>query len=265
MASFIRWAGSKKKLLPILQEYWSDKFNTYFEPFMGSAQLFFNLPVKNAILSDINKELTITFRQVKNNVHNVYENLVKEEISKNNFLRLRNTDPETLDYCGRAARFLYLNRFCFNGLYRTNSKGKFNVPFSENSNNKFLDYKYFIKYSRKLQRSKIICDDFENIIKNNVRMNDFVYLDPPYSLRERTLFDEYSPNSFRFNDVDRFSNTLKTINDRGAFFVISYSYRKEIVELFEEWNLKKVIVQRNIAGFSRNRRKSAEIIATNIF
>ena len=124
---FLRWAGSKRQLLPVLAAYWSDDYCRYVEPFAGSACLFFHLQPPKALLADINQELVLTYQVVRSHPHEVAAALGCLRKSRSNFLDLRAAVPTLLSAPQRAARFIYLNRFCFNGLYRTNRKGQFNV------------------------------------------------------------------------------------------------------------------------------------------
>lgn len=128
---FLRWAGSKRRLLPVLQTFWNDRHKRYVEPFAGSACLFFALRPPKAILGDLNPELVSTYREVKYRVDDVLNELATIPLAdRGEYKRLRTSDPSELSGVQRAARFIYLNRFCFNGIYRTNLKGQFNVPFS---------------------------------------------------------------------------------------------------------------------------------------
>ena len=129
--SFLRWAGSKRGLLPILQSFWKPSDKRYLEPFAGSACLFFALRPPRAVLGDLNSDLISTYLELKYRVTDVVEQLaLLPNPGKEEYLRLRTLDPKVLARAERAARFIYLNRFCFNGIYRTNLQGRFNVPFS---------------------------------------------------------------------------------------------------------------------------------------
>src|SRR5437867_3115484 len=131
MNSFIKWAGSKKQLLPVITDQLPENYSRYIEPFAGSASLFFQLMPKQAILGDINKELIDTYSIIKTNIEGVISQLYQLKKSKKNYYHLRGINPEKLKEEEAAARFIYLNRFCFNGLYRTNKLGIFNVPYGE--------------------------------------------------------------------------------------------------------------------------------------
>ncbi len=126
---FLRWAGSKRKLLPVLREYWNPSYSRYVEPFAGSACLFFHLQPSKALLGDINRDLMFTYRQVRRDLPAVLSALRKFKGNKKEYLRLRAISPTELEDAERAARFIFLNRYCFNGIYRTNLQGSFNVPY----------------------------------------------------------------------------------------------------------------------------------------
>ncbi|MEI3800525.1 MULTISPECIES: DNA adenine methylase [unclassified Chitinophaga] len=261
---FLRWAGSKQKLVTTLSSYWSPKYERYLEPFMGSAQLFFNLPVTSAILSDSNLQLVELFNQIKKNPYLVYKILEKWPVNSENYYEIRKIDPAKLGINQRAARFLYLNRLCFNGLYRTNLKGEFNVPFSGEVPRQICDYDNLKKVSEKLKCAEIISGDFESVIRNSVKKGDFVYLDPPYAVANKRIFNQYGPQTFGLNDLDRTSDLLAFIDSRRAKFVMSYANSSEVLQKFSKWNIKNTTTQRNIAGFAKYRRIDKELMITNI-
>jgi DNA adenine methylase len=186
--SFLRWAGSKQKLLPYLSEYWNPSYNRYVEPFMGSAKLFFRLAPKQALISDLNAELIEVYNQIKEDPLSVYQALSEYNISSEDYYLIRAQNPATLDVTQRTARFLYLNRLCFNGLYRTNKNNQFNVPYSGEVPKQICDFANLQNVSERLQHCQIIQGDFEAIITNNIQENDFVYLDPPYAVRNVRIF-----------------------------------------------------------------------------
>ena len=161
--SFLRWAGSKKQILPILHTHWNSSFTRYVEPFAGSACLFFRIQPKRALLGDINKDLISTYIEVKYRVAEVIEELSKLEKGRDNYLRLRGIDVTELTRSEKAARFIYLNRFCFNGLYRTNLKGQFNVPYGGERSGGIPTDKALRSCSRMLKRANHIAGGFEKV------------------------------------------------------------------------------------------------------
>lgn len=262
---FLRWAGSKQKLIPHLQQYWGTGHARYIEPFMGSAKLFFAISPEQAILSDANAFLVEVFNQVKKDPYPIFKILRSFKVSKTEYYKIRAIDPNTLGINQRVARFIYLNKLCFNGLYRTNLNGHFNVPFSgENSFDAAEEYEVLKKAAKKLTNVKIACSDFEKSVTNNVKPGDFVYLDPPYAVENRRIFRQYGPQTFGLDDLERLKYLLRYIDGKGAKFLLSYAYCREAIQIADEWLTEKRFTQRNIAGFSKYRRKAAEMLITNI-
>lgn len=261
---FLRWAGSKRKLLPELTSYWSNDFKRYVEPFSGSACLFFALKPKSALLNDTNKELINTYEVIKKRPLEVYKELQKIELGKENYYALRAILPAQLTPIQRAARFIFLNRYCFNGLYRTNAKGIFNVPYAPSRTGQLPSKEHLLAVSKSLYRKTVLSKDFEVILDKHTRPGDFVYLDPPYAVGNARIFRQYGPNSFGIEDIERLKQALRRIDSRGIKFVLSYAESPESLEAFQEWEVKRVYAQRNIAGFTKKRRKATELIFTNI-
>lgn len=261
---FLRWAGSKRKLLSRLTPYWGDGYDRYFEPFMGSAALFYAISPPEAVLSDINEELVRTFVTVRDHPRAVYNRLTAFTRGKRSYKALRKITPQNLDPLKRAARFIFLNRFCFNGLYRTNLAGAFNVPFAPSGTGDLPNWKQFSAAARALRSVTILHSDFATTIRHNVRKGDFVYLDPPYAVENRRVFREYGPKTFGPEDLSRLRQTLKLIERRGAKFVLTYAASPEARHYFGGWEKKKIFTQRNISGFSKHRRTAAELIVTNV-
>ncbi|NOS68449.1 MAG: Dam family site-specific DNA-(adenine-N6)-methyltransferase [Verrucomicrobia bacterium] len=258
---FLRWAGSKRKLLSKIQPYWKPSFARYVEPFMGSACLFFAINPKRALLNDINADLVGTFLSIRDDPQSVFDQLRKIPLGKRSYYRVRK-QTELQNEAERSARFLFLNRFCFNGIYRTNGKGEFNVPFAREGTGNLPTMLDLMEWSRILKKTCIRSEDFEETL-DRTRKGDFVYLDPPYALDNRRIFRQYGPQTFGLNDLDRLSKALRRINRRGVRFVLSYAYCTEALDYFGEWRMRKVFTQRNVAGFSRHRRKAAEILVSN--
>lgn len=261
---FLRWAGSKRKLLPRLTPYWGSGHTRYIEPFMGSAAFFYAMTPTSAILSDINQDLVSTFVSVRDHPRAVYNRLLDIPKGKRSYIRLRKLNPNSLDSLDRAARFIFLNRFCFNGIYRTNTTGAFNVPYSPSGTGKLPTWDTFLAAARPLKFAEIVCDDFESVVDNHVREGDFVYLDPPYAVENRRVFRQYGPQTFGLDDLKRMDSALETIDKRGAKFVLSYAYSPEARNYFQNWKSRKVFTQRNVSGFAKHRRMAAEVIFTNI-
>jgi len=260
--SYLRWAGSKRQLLPILSRYWSDGFSRYIEPFAGSSCLFFHIEPRDAILGDLNGELISAMRAIKLDVGRVIECLRRLPRSRSNYYRIRRIDPRTLGLCESAARFLYLNSLCFNGLYRTNIGGQFNVPYCPPGHNTVPE-DALVQASVLLRGATLLRGDFEQTISTS-GAGDFVYLDPPYALSGRRVFSEYGPTTFQSNDLDRLRKSLVMLEKRGAKFVVSYADCKEARVALRDWKVRRVRTRRNIAGFTGDRKGSYELLATNL-
>lgn len=261
--SFVRWAGSKRKILKFISRYWDSSYNKYVEPFMGSASLFFCIRPQRAILGDINSELIDTFRAVQQHPEKVFDSLRPRPVRSKYYYALRAQDPCDLSEVSRAARFIYLNRFCFNGLYRTNLGGRFNVPYSGSKTGRKPTKGQLEGCARLLKHASLYRMDFEELVSKYVHRGDFVYLDPPYATCARRIFREYGPAAFQMADLKRLHRVLKDIASRGAIFVLSYAYCPEVLTLVQGWSCKRIFVQRNMAGFAASRRVAAEILVTN--
>jgi DNA adenine methylase len=259
--SFLRWAGSKKKLVPRLEKFWRPNYSRYVEPFAGSACLFFSISPKVALLGDNNLELINVYRTLRRYPERVHRRLVAIPREKTTYYRWRAMDPRALDSETRALRFIYLNHNCFNGIYRTNDAGHFNVPFGSKLST-YLTRDEFVGCAEALADVEFVAADFQETLAK-VRSGDFVYLDPPYAVTSRRVFKEYGNNSFNVDDVDRLIRELQRIDALKACFVVSYADCREARILASKWPSEKVLVRRHIAGFSDHRGSSFEWIISN--
>jgi DNA adenine methylase len=260
----LRWAGSKRKLLPHLRKYWQDDSRRYVEPFTGSACLFFDLTPSSAILADINHNLIETYSVLRDSPRELHEETKKIPKTKEDYYLVRNQTLESLSRLEKAARFIYLNRYCFNGLYRTNLHGKFNVPYGGERSGNVPILEVFIAASEQLKKAQLVTGDFENIVSTNLKSDDFIYLDPPYAVKNKKIFTQYDACSFGLDDLNRLSVLLDKIDSKGAKFVLSYACCEESKEYFGKWNCETVDTQRNISGFASHRKIDQEIIITNL-
>lgn len=263
MDTILRWAGSKRQLLSKLKEFWPGGKTRYVEPFCGSACLFFNLEPEQAILGDLNSGLIATYETLRQDAGGVCEYLHKLPEDEETYYQIRELDPSDLDNVEQAVRFLYLNRHCFNGIYRTNRGGKFNVPRGRRAKSVPIDFERIVDAAILLRRVTLINGDFIATL-DQVKEGDFVYLDPPYAVSDRKIFAEYHPDTFSVDDLVRLAEGLRLIHEKGATFVISYADCREARQLLTPWNPKRVRARRHIAGFAGDRRHAYEIIATNL-
>jgi DNA adenine methylase len=258
----IRWAGSKKKLIPLLKANIPKTFNKYIEPFCGSACLYFSLRPTKAVLSDINKELIVSYKTIKKDSKKITERLLGVEKCKTEYLRLRELDPSTLDEVERSYRFIYLNRFCFNGVYRTNREGKFNVPMGTKTGNLPTPAK-ISDCAKALKGASLIYGDFKKTLKY-IEQGDFVYLDPPYTKEGAKNRGEYGHGSFDYQDIPTLISYLEKIDEKGASFLLSYSCDSALLDLLpSRWYKLELSVNRHVAGFKQHRSIAKEVLVAN--
>jgi DNA adenine methylase len=262
--SLLRWAGSKSRLVPRLAEYWDESKNRYLEPFTGSGALFFYLNPGAACLNDINEHLIEFYRELSNDAEDIYSRVMSIHSDEETYYVVRAQDPARLSPADRAARFIYLNRHCFNGIYRTNQQGRFNVPYGAHKAGAVPSLERFRECAAIIKRARLSSLDFDEFVRQNVREGDFVYLDPPYAVSNRRVFRQYDKHSFGIEDVQRLNACLEYIDRSGAFFVVSYALSAEIKPILTRWESRRVMAQRNVAGFAEHRRKAVEVIVSNI-
>ncbi len=259
---FLRWAGSKRKQLARLRAFWSGSHTGYVEPFAGSACLFFELAPHSAVLGDSNRDLIEVYRVVRDAPNKLYRRLRRIGRNLEAYNRWRALEPEKLDRDTRALRLLYLNRNCFNGIYRTNTDGHFNVPMGSKLS-AYSTKEDFLRCSELLQNAKLVAGDFTKTLEN-VKAGNFVYLDPPYAVNSRRIFCEYGKRVFDTSDISRFAESLINIDRVGADFLVSYADCREARLLAQKWNSVRLPVRRNIAGFAGARRNAYEWFISNL-
>ena len=263
----VKWVGGKRQLMFELLKNMPGNYNRYFEPFIGGGALFFELQPENAYISDMNEELINLYKVVRDNVEELITDLQKHDISKEYFMEIRNID-RTEEYKSwsdvkKASRFIYLNRTCFNGMYRVNSKGEFNVPFGHYKNPRILDENNLINCSNLLQRTEIKHADFSDILKK-VKKGDFVYFDPPYvPLSETSSFTSYTKDGFDIDMQFKLRDVCDELDSRGVKFLLSNSDTKLVNELYENYNIKKVFASRQINANADGRGKITEVLVRN--
>ena len=258
---FLRWAGSKRKLLGRLSVFWSPKHTAYVEPFAGSACLFFELAPETAILGDTNSELIELFEVVRDAPDRLHRRLTHIPRDLDTYNRWRRMNPKSMDQETRALRFFYLNRNCFNGIYRTNANGQFNVPMGSKLS-AYVQRGELARCSAMLRNVTLVNGDFIDTLAH-VKPGNFVYLDPPYAVNSRRIFKEYGKKVFDTSDIERFSEALVAIDKTKADFLVSYADCREARALAKHWNSVRFPVRRNIAGFAGARRNAYEWLITN--
>ena len=260
---FLRWAGSKRKLLPKLKGFWTEDHKRYVEPFAGSACLFFALNPPKAVIGDLNPELISTYIEVKYRLAAVLAELAKlPPWNKEEYLRLRSLETSSLGPQARAARFIYLNRYCFNGIYRTNLKGQFNVPYSGDGCGALPQNEVFQRCSRRLRGARFVSGDFEAVL-SQAEKGDLVYMDPPYAVRAQRVFREYGPSPFTHKDISRLRSWMTRLDSAGISFLVSYVESDEADVLKRGFRYETIPVRRNVAGFAAHRALANELLISN--
>ena len=263
----VKWAGGKRQLLADLRDNLPEDFNRYFEPFIGGGALFFSLQPDNAYISDVNEELVNLYHVIKTDIYELIDDLKRHKNTKEYFYEIRSIDRNDKyskwTDVQKASRFIYLNRTCFNGLYRVNSKGEFNVPFGDYSNPRIIDEINLLNCSNLLQNTEIKCADFSEIL-NHVEKGDFVYFDPPYMpLNETSSFTSYTKGGFGEDMQVKLKETCDELNNLGVYFMLSNSDTPIINKLYKDYNVKKVFASRAINSVASKRGKISEVLVRN--
>lgn len=263
--SFIRWAGGKSWLVPFVQELTQGlTYNNYFEPFMGGASVFFALkPPNHSTLSDMNEDLVNAFCAVRDEPNKVIKYLSKLKTDEKSYYEVRQSAPSGKYH--RAARFLYLNAYSFNGLYRVNRQGKYNVPYGQRGKIK-IDFDRLRECSKKLTCVNIICQDFD-AIKSSIQAKDLIFFDPPYTVsRDTNMFIEYNSTLFSLDDQYRLGELIDYIRREGAYYIIANAAHPKIEEIFRKERDQMVPLYRSshIGGKNAFRGRVEEYIFTNI-
>lgn len=260
---FLRWAGSKKNLLPHIIKHIPIKYENYFEPFLGSGAVFFVLDKSdNCFLSDSNEELINVYLQVKTNVAEIIDILQHYKIDSESYYSIRSLKPKT--EAEAAARFIYLNKTCYNGLYRVNSNGDFNVPYGKRSNVDVVTRDLLLNTSTHLQNINISHLDFQETLPL-INAGDFVFLDPPYVVSHNNNgFIEYNKNIFSWEDQIRLHDFVKFIDSIGAYFVLTNAAHDCIRDLYRDI-CEPLIMERfsSIGGKNSYRGIVSEFMFTN--
>lgn len=269
----MKWAGGKSQLLDCLERHFPRSFATCYEPFLGGGAVFFYLvdtrPHFNAVLSDINSELITTYRVIKEQVESLIEKLEERRTEymlepEKYYYKVRAEEPA--DEVAIAARLIFLNKTCYNGLYRVNRKGKFNVPFGRYKNPKICDRENLRAVSQVLRWStaKLLDVDYQEATKD-AKAGDFVYLDPPYQPVSSTAnFTSYTNSGFSHREQERLGEWFKELDLRGCQVVLSNSYTQEVRRIYHAYkDIEPVKALRAINCKGNNRTGHTELIICN--
>lgn len=264
-APFLKWAGGKSQLLKQYKPFFPprDRIGRYFEPFIGSAAVFFHLQPAHATLCDINQKLIDVYRVVQQDVESLIEALQVHKNKKAYYYRVRAKDPEKLSQVERAARLIFLNKTCYNGLYRENSKGEFNVPFGRYKNPTICDEDRLRTASCVLQDVALKAADFEEAVKP-AQAGDFIYFDPPYvPLNATSNFTSYNKYGFSHEDQMRLAETFRDLDRRGCYVMLSNSSAPVVYDMYDGYHLTKIKARRSINSKADGRGPVTELLITN--
>ncbi|MGW3993944.1 DNA adenine methylase [Amycolatopsis sp. NPDC004772] len=258
---FMKWAGGKRWFVHAHADVLPRTFKTYIEPFLGGGSVYFHLKPRRAILGDSNPDLICAYQGIKAYPREVEEQLRRHHAhhSSEYYYQVRNSEPDNLPE--RAARVIYLNRTCFNGIYRVNRQGKFNVPVGTRSQVVF-DTDDFPATSRLLRSARIHLADFEQTIKR-AKEGDLVFADPPYTVRHNNNgFVKYNETLFSWADQIRLARALRRARDRGAMVVATNAAHDTLRELYEPYGFQTRVVSRfsAIAADAQKRKTFDELI-----
>ncbi len=272
MKPFIKWVGGKRQLVTEIEKRLPENFNAYFEPFVGGGALFMYLENNTTTINDFSEELINVYGVVKENVNELMSRLNNLENGhkknpKEHYYKIREMDREDnyeeISDIDKAARFIYLNKSCFNGLYRVNKKGFFNVPFNGKEIINTYEKDNLISISNYLNEKnvRILCGDFEDAIKGAKR-GDFIFFDPPYDLLKTDTFDSYTKEGFGVEGQRRLAKVFKELDEKGCYVMLTNHDTSLINELYDGYNIDVVQVKRLVNRNAKD-RKGVETIIYN--
>ncbi|MBI3727299.1 MAG: Dam family site-specific DNA-(adenine-N6)-methyltransferase [Burkholderiales bacterium] len=248
-------------MTPLLTTYAPQNFSRYFEPFVGSGAFFFALQPGISFLSDVNPEITATYQAIKDDPYAVHLHLSGIPRTKEAYLILRRLLPGTLSIVQRAARLIFLMKGCFNGVYRTNQSGQFNVPFGSTVY-ELPSLADLLAVSEALKDTEIKTGDY-SWLKQTAQQKDFIYLDPPYSVNDRYRGEYGYEASFQSTQLDELIYFCNDLTQIGAQIMLSYKWNEQIVEHLNGWKIINLKVPRTVSGANSGRIDASEILAMN--
>jgi DNA adenine methylase len=268
---FVKWVGGKRQLLPVIKEQVkkAEDFTTYYEPFLGGGAVFLNMQPERAVVNDYNEELINAYKVIASNVDDLIKKLKTYSNSEEEFYRVRALDRseeyKSISNVDKAARLIFLNRTCYNGLYRVNQQGFFNTPYGHYKKPNIVNEIGLRHLSDYFNSNKIkFCSgDFEDALKG-IRKGALVYLDPPYApLTSTSNFTGYTSGGFGENEQIRLANLCKKLDIKGVKFILSNSNVPLIQELYKGFNINIVLAKRNINSIGNKRGDVEEVLITN--
>lgn len=267
---FLKWAGGKRQLVPeITANYLPAKYNSYYEPFLGGGAMFLELQPNKAVVNDSNSELINCYKVIRDSLDELMEDLQRHENTEAYYYDIRDWDRkknyDSKTDVERASRIIFLNKTCYNGLFRVNSQGQFNVPFGRYKKPNILDEAVLKAVSHYLNNNgvKILNGDFEEALKD-AKSGDFVYLDPPYHpISNTAYFTGYDVNGFNKYEQIRLKETVDDLNRRGCTVLLSNADTDFILDLYKDYRIEKIYATRAINSNPLKRGKIQEVLVMN--
>ena len=251
----LKWAGGKTQLLPQLMASMPSTYEKYLEPFIGGGALFFNLAAENSVIGDTNAELINLYKCLVASADEISEVLNEMPVTSEDFYRVRANDWRNDEPVVAAARTIYLNRLCFNGLYRVNKKGQFNVPFGNYKKPNFPTKESLLLAGKVLSNATIVESDYAKLLKKYASKGDLIFLDPPYvPIGKYSDFNRYGAKQFIGADHEELAAEVRRLADMGCFVMLTNSNHPSVHELFGDFEIRILKTRRNInsSGSGRN-------------
>ncbi|NLK69342.1 MAG: DNA adenine methylase [Clostridiaceae bacterium] len=269
VAPVLKWVGGKRQLLPEIKKY-IPQFSTYYEPFVGGGAVLFYLQPKKVVINDINWELINVYQVIRDNVEELIEDLNKHKNEEEYFYKIRELDREKEKYesltnVEKASRILFLNKTCYNGLFRVNKAGEFNTPYGNYKNPNIVNEPTLRAVSNYFNKANITfkCCDYEQSLKN-IRKGAFVYFDPPYDpVSNSANFTGYDKGGFDREEQKRLKSICDKLNKRGIKFLLSNSATDYILDLYSDYTIEKIKAKRAINSNPNKRGAVDEVLVRN--
>lgn len=266
----VKWVGGKRQIINQITKYVPETFSTYYEPFLGGGAVLFELQPKKAIVNDINSELINIYEVIKDNVEELIKDLRQHRNEEDYFYKIRNLDRDKDKYnkltpVKRASRIIFLNKTCYNGLFRVNKAGEFNTPFGNYKNPNIVNEITLMAVSNYFNKAKITftCKDFEEVLKE-ARKGAFVYLDPPYDpVSDTASFTGYDKGGFDKDEQIRLKKTCDKLNEKGTKFLLSNSVTDFIKDLYKDYKIEVIQAKRVVNSKADKRGEIDEVLVMN--
>lgn len=258
----LKWAGGKSQLLGEIIPRMPESYTNYIEPFFGSGAVYFAVAPNQAIIADSNPELINLYKVIASDVEGLINLLSTYENTEEQFYNVRAVDWKDMEPLAAAARTIYLNKTCFNGLYRVNKKGLFNTPYAHNKRTVFCDSTEIRKASAILKNAEIICGDFHDVLLDRAEEGTFVFLDPPYvPISKYADFKRYTKEQFGEDDQRKLAEDVKVLHGRGCKVMLTNSNHPLVHELYKDYKIE-IFQTRRMINKNANNRTGEDVIVT---